>query len=91
MKAFSNKRFVLQVMLLLLIIVVSSCSERKDKRWFYSGQAAYSFKKLDYVLWEFPKHYLAFKYQYDVMNPMDKFLDTDKDNVFVGMKWTKVD
>lgn len=35
MKAFSNKRFVLQVMLLLLIIVVSSCSERKDKRWFY--------------------------------------------------------
>ena len=63
----------------------------KDKRWFYSGQAAYSFMKLDYVLWEFPKHYLAFKYQYDVMNPMDKFLDTDKDNVFVGMKWTKVD
>ena len=63
----------------------------KDKKWFYQGQVAYSFNKREYVLWEFPKHYLAFKYQYDVMSPMDKFLDTDKDNVFVGMKWTKVD
>ena len=63
----------------------------KDKKWFYQGQAAYSFNKREYVLWEFPKHYIAFKYQYDVMSPMDKFLDTDKDNVFVGMKWTKVD
>lgn len=63
----------------------------RDRKWFYQGQAAYSFNKRDYVLWEFPKHYLAFKYQYDVMSPMDKFLDTDKDNVFVGMKWTRVD
>ena len=26
----------------------------KDKKWFYSGQAAYSFNKREYVLWEFP-------------------------------------
>lgn len=63
----------------------------KDKKWFYSGQAAYSFNKREYVLWEFPKHYLAFKYSYDVMSPMDKYLSTDKDNVFVGWKWTTVD
>lgn len=63
----------------------------KDKKWFYSAQAAYSFNKREYVLWEFPKHYLAFKYTYDVMNPMDKYLATDKDNMFVGWKWTKVD
>ena len=63
----------------------------KDKKWFYSGQLAYSFNKREYVLWEFPKHYLAFKYTYDVMNPMDKYLATDKDNMFVGWKWTKVD
>ena len=31
----------------------------KDKKWFYKGQAAYSFNKREYVLWEFPKHYLA--------------------------------
>ena len=63
----------------------------KDHKWFYSAQAAYSFNKREYVLWEFPKHYLAFKYTYDVMSPMDKYLDTDKDNVFVGWKWTTVD
>ena len=63
----------------------------RDHKWFYSAQAAYSFNKREYVLWEFPKHYLAFKYTYDVMSPMDKYLATDKDNVFVGWKWTTVD
>ena len=63
----------------------------KDKKWFYSGQVAYSFNKREYVLWEFPKHYIAFKYTYDVMSPMDKYLATDKDNLFVGWKWTTVD
>ena len=58
----------------------------KDKKWFYSGQVAYSFNKREYVLWEFPKHYI-----YDVMSPMDKYLATDKDNLFVGWKWTTVD
>lgn len=43
------------------------------------------------MLWEFPKHYIAFDYSYDVMSPMDKYLSTDKDNMFVGWKWTKVD
>ena len=52
----------------------------KDEKWFYSGQVAYSFNKREYVLWEFPKHYIAFKYTYDVMSPMDKYLATDKDN-----------
>ena len=27
---------------------------------------------------------------YDVMSPMDKYLATDKDNMFVGWKWTTV-
>ena len=63
----------------------------RDHKWFYSAQAAWSFNKREYVLWEFPKHYLAFKYTYDVMSPMDKYLATDKDNMFVGWKWTTVD
>lgn len=63
----------------------------RDHKWFYSAQAAWSFNKRDYVLWEFPKHYIAFKYTYDVMSPMDKYLATDKDNLFVGWKWTTVD
>ena len=63
----------------------------RDKKWFYSGELAYSFNKRDYVLWEFPKHHIAFKYTYDVMSPMDKYLMTDKDNMFVGWKWAVVD
>ena len=63
----------------------------RDKKWFYSGEAAYSFNKREYVLWEFPKHYIGFQYTYDVMSPMDKYLATDKDNLFVGWKWTTVD
>ena len=63
----------------------------KDKRWKYSGTVTYSFNKRDYVVWEFPKHYLSATYSYDVMSPMDKFLFTDKDNIFLSVKTTTVD
>ena len=63
----------------------------KDHRWKYSGTATYSFNKRDYVVWEFPKHYISATYSYDVMSPMDKFLFTDKDNVFLSFKTTTVD
>jgi hypothetical protein len=63
----------------------------KDKKWFYKGEVDYSINKREHVLWEYPKHYIGFSYQYDVMSPMDKYLDTDKDNLFVGLRWAKVD
>lgn len=63
----------------------------RDKRWKYSGTMTYSFNKRDYILWEFPKNSLSFTYSYDVMSPMDKFLFTDKDNVFLALKATTVD
>lgn len=63
----------------------------KDHRWKYSGTLTYSFNKRDYVVWEFPKHFVSATYSYDVMSPMDKFLFTDKDNVFVSFKTTTVD
>ena len=63
----------------------------KDHRWKYSGTLTYSFNKRDYVVWEFPKHYISATYSYDVMSPMDKFLFTDKDNVFLSFKTTTVD
>lgn len=43
------------------------------------------------MVWEFPKHYLSATYSYDVMSPMDKFLFTDKDNIFLSVKTTTVD
>ena len=63
----------------------------KDKKWKYEGNVTYSFRKCEFFPWEFPKHYISASYRYDVMSPMDKFLDTDKDNVFVAWKTTTVD
>lgn len=63
----------------------------KDKKWKYEANATYSFRKCDYFPWEFPKHFITASYRYDVMAPMDKFLATDKDNVFVAWKTTTVD
>lgn len=63
----------------------------KDKKWKYEGNLTYSFRKCDYFPWEFPKHFITASYRYDVMAPMDKFLATDKDNVFVAWKTTTVD
>lgn len=34
---------------------------------------------------------LTFTYSNDVMSPSDKFMPTDKDNVFTSFKWDKVD
>lgn len=63
----------------------------KDKKWKYKAEVTHCFNKRDYVVWEFPKHNLSASYSYDVMSPMDKFLFTDKDNVFLAFKTTTVD
>ncbi len=63
----------------------------RDEKWKYEGTVTYSFKKREYFPWEFPRHYVSATHRYDVMSPMDKFLTTDKDNVFVSWKTTTVD
>ena len=60
----------------------------KDHRSKYMGEVEYSFNKKEYLPREFPKNSITFSYQYDVMSPTDKFLKTDKDNVFVSFKTT---
>lgn len=77
-----------------------------NKHWFFSGyyahgvnshknyykaEVTYSFNKKDYLPREFPKRTLTFTSTYDVMAPSDKFMHTDKDNVFTAFKWAKVD
>ncbi|MDO4949827.1 MAG: DUF5686 family protein, partial [Bacteroidales bacterium] len=77
-----------------------------NPHWFFKGyyahgfrdhkskgmaQVEYSFKKKEYLSREFPKHTLAVAYQYDNMSPSDKFLRTDKDNVFTSFKTVTVD
>ena len=58
---------------------------------YYSGELTYSFNEKQYMPHEYPKRSLSFLSSYDVCSPSDKFLTTDKDNVFTSLKWAKVD
>lgn len=51
----------------------------------------WSFNKKAYLTREFPKNNLHFSYWDDVKSPFDKFMPTDKDNVFNALKASKVD
>lgn len=63
----------------------------KDHRWKGMGEVTYSFPPKAFLPREFPVNNLTFSYSRDVMSPSDKFLPTDKDNVFTSFKWTTVD
>ncbi len=62
----------------------------KDNKWKGMGEVTYSFNKKAYLPREFPVNNLTFCYSRDVMSPSDKFMPTDKDNVFTSLKWTTV-
>ncbi len=62
-----------------------------SKKNYYKGSLIYSFNKKDYLPREFPKRTLTFTSTYDVMSPSDRFVPTDKDNVFTALKWATVD
>ena len=62
-----------------------------SKTTYYDGQLTYSFNKKEYLPREFPKRTITFSSSYDVMAPSDKYMPTDKDNVFTAFKWTTVD
>lgn len=61
------------------------------KKWYYKGELIYSFNKKEYLPREFPKRTLTLSSSYDIESPSDKFLRTDKDNMFTSFKWTTVD
>jgi hypothetical protein len=58
----------------------------RSNKDYYSGTVTYSFNKKEYLPREFPKRTLAFTSSYDVGAPSDKFIHTDKDNVFTSLK-----
>ena len=57
---------------------------------YYKGELTYSFNKKEYLPREFPKRTLSLMSTYDVCSPSDKFMRTDKDNVFTSFKWAEV-
>lgn len=63
----------------------------RSNKNYYKGEMTYSFNKKDYLPDEFPMRYIRLSSTYDVCAPTDKFLATDKDNVFTSLKWAKVD
>lgn len=63
----------------------------KSHKTYYSSQVTWSLNKKKYLPDEFPKRNISFVSTYDVTSPSDKFLTTDKDNMFMGLRWMKVD
>ena len=58
---------------------------------YYDAELIYSLNPKEYLPREFPKRTVSFQSTYDVMSPSDKYLPTDKDNMFVAFKWATVD
>ena len=62
-----------------------------SKQFYGKSEITYSFNKKAYLTREFPKNNLSITYYNDVQSPFDKFVPTDKDNVFTSLKTSKVD
>lgn len=62
-----------------------------SKKDYYKADVTYSFRDKDYLAHEFPMRNISFTSSYDVVSPSDKFMKTDKDNVFTSLKWATVD
>ena len=63
----------------------------KSKQNYYSGEVTYTFNRPGYLPREFPKQAVTFQSMRDVALPSDKFIQTDKDNMFTSFKVTEID
>ena len=61
---------------------------RKD---YYNLEATYSLNAKKYLPHEFPRRTLSVQFGKDVCSPGDRFMDTDKDNFMVALKWAETD
>ena len=59
----------------------------RSHKTYYRGDVTWSFNKKEYQPREYPIRTLTVSSTYDVMSPSDKFVTTDKDNVFTSLKW----
>ena len=62
-----------------------------SKKDYWKGEATFSLNRKEYSPNEFPMRNIILSTSYDVCSPSDKYMTTDKDNVFTSMKWTDVD
>ena len=58
---------------------------------YYMAEMTYSLNPKKYLPHEFPRRTLTMQINKDVCSPGDRFMDTDKDNFMVALKWAKTD
>ncbi len=58
---------------------------------YYDAEVTYTFNKPGYLPREFPKQAITIQSMRDVALPSDKFIQTDKDNMFTSFKVTDID
>ena len=56
---------------------------------YYNAEFTYSLNPKKYLPHEFPKRTLTLQATRDVCSPSDRFMQTDKDNFLVAMKWAE--
>lgn len=60
----------------------------KDGRFKYYGEATWAFNQKEYHKDEFPRHNLALAYKYDINSLGQRFLQAERDNIFMSL-WSK--
>lgn len=63
----------------------------KTHNVYWKGMLTYAFNKKAYLPREFPQHNLSIYWWDDIISPFDKFVPTDKDNMFTAFHASKVD
>ena len=63
----------------------------KTHHVYWRGQLTYSLNKKAYLPREFPQKNLIVYWLDDIVSPFDKFIPTDKDNMFTALHASKVD
>ena len=58
-------------------------------RNYYNAEATFSLNAKKYLPHEFPRRTLTVQSTRDVCSPGDRFMDTDKDNFMVALKWAE--
>ena len=56
---------------------------------YYMAEMTYSLNAKKYLPHEFPRRTLTLQMNRDVSSPGDRFMDTDKDNFMVALKWAE--
>ena len=58
-------------------------------RNYYDAEMTYSLNAKKYLPHEFPRRTITLQASQDICSPSDRFMESDKDNIFVAIKWAE--